>query len=916
MRILYWRYVIPLRLRSLFRATMVDRELDDELQYHIERQVELNVAQGMTPQEARLAALRAIGGLEQQKEACRDRRRVTLAENAMRDVRYGVRVLGRSPVFTAVAILSLALGIGANAAIFHLVDLIGLRTLPIEEPDRLAEVRAPNVQGFGIHNGAHAEVTYPLWEQIRAHQAAFDGIFAWGGQVMYAGDGAAARPVRGLWVSGEFFDVLGVPPWRGRLIGAADDRRRCGPGAVVVSHDFWQTHFGGREAAVGSRLTLLEQPFTIVGVTPPGFAGLEVGQTFDVALPICAAALTGGDALERRDFFWLRVMGRRGSGWTLERASQHLLALSPGLLEATLPAGFGAELVDRYRSLRFEAIPAGRGVSRARDAHAASLLLLFALTGLVLLITCGNLATLMLARASARDREMALRVAIGASRSRLVSQLTIESVLLASAGAALAVPVALMCGRALVSFLGTSTEPITLQLTADWRLLAFVAAAALATALLFGVVPALRVSLVNPIASMRQAARGLTLDRHRARFQRLLVVGQVAVSLVLVVAALLFTRSFWNLAGVDIGLEHEGAVAVSFVDRDGVPAPLEQRIQFQERLVDEIRTIPGVMSAAAATRLPLSLGNWAHFFTVPRQPAAEQKVSRFTYVGPDYFETLRIPIRRGRAFSGRDDARAPRVLIVNESFARIHLRGLDAVGTTLRTLAEAGYPATTYEIVGVVGDTRYAAVRDEPCWCDGPDGMPPIAFVPIAQIPSLQPWAAVVLRSDRSRGALEAAIAERVESLKPSISAAVVDLSLHVRERLAVDRMIAWLAAAFGALAMILVAIGLYGVIAYLTAGRRNEIGIRLSLGSTRAQIVMLVMRDSVVLLAAGLLIGIPVTALAVRNAVTLLYGITPTDAPTMTAATAALALAALVAACVPAVRAARVSPERWLRCE
>ncbi len=916
MRFLYWWYVIPLRLRSLFRGRAVDRELDEEMQYHVDRQTEANVAAGMTPADARFAALRALGGVEQHKEACRDRRRVAIADQTLRDLRYGVRVLGRSPVFTAVAVLSLALGIGANAAIFHLVDIIALRMLPVADAHRLAEVRARNVNGFGSHQGAHAEVTYPLWEQLRADRAAFDGMFAWGAQAMFVEGAAAARSVYGLWVSGEFFDTLGVRPWRGRLLRQADDVRGCGAGGVVVSHAFWQAHLGGRESVIGTRLTLFDQPYTIVVVTPPGFTGLEVGQVFDVAVPICAAALTGGDALERRDFFWLRVMGRLRSDWTLERASDHLRARSPGLLAATVPPGFGTELVDRYREFRFEAMAAGRGVSPLRESHTTSLLLLLGLTGLVLLITCGNLATLMLARASAREREVAVRAALGASRARLVSQLAIESVLVAAAGAALAVPVALASGRLLVAFLETATGSIDLDLAADWRLLAFVSAVALATAVLFGVIPALRASTVRPMTAMRQASRGLTVDRRRARFQRALVVGQVAVSVVLVVAALLFARSFRNLTTVDLGLAHDGVVAVSFVDRDRRPASLDERIVFQQRLVEAIETLPGVVSATASTRIPLSSGSWAHFFTVPRLGGDDQKVARFTDVGPGYFGTLRIPVRAGREFTRLDDAAAPRVAIVNESFVTHHLGGVDPIGATIRTVDEAGYPGATYQVVGIAGDTRYADLRDESCWCDGPDGMPPIAYVPMAQIATLQQWAPVLVRADAPLGALEAAITARVASLKPSIAAGVADLSSHIRARAAGDRMIAWLAGAFGGVAMALVTIGLYGIIAYLTSSRRNEIGVRLALGSTRAQIVMLVMRESVMLLGAGLAVGVPLTILAVRTAAELLYGIAPTDPATMATATVAIAGAAVFAACIPAVRAACIHPERALRCD
>jgi putative ABC transport system permease protein len=377
-----------------------------------------------------------------------------IAERLARDARYSVRALRRAPVFAGVAIVSLALGIGANAAIFQLIDTVRFRSPAVADPDGLVEVRADGVHAFGISANFNAEVTNPLWEQIRSHQTAFTSMFAWGDAPLLIGRADQARQARGLWVSGDFFRVLGINPARGRLFTGDDDRRGCGAGAAIVSHGYWQTHLGGRDNVIGSALTILDQPFNIIGVTPASFSGLEIGQTFDVALPLCSAALWS-DSLDRRDLWWLTVMGRLKPEWTLARANEYMRTVSPGLLEATLPPGYSSELTAQYRGFRFGVIPAGRGVSRLRGAYGSSLSLLFGLTGLVLLMTCANLATLTLARASAREREIAVRVAIGAPRSQVVSQILIESLVIAIAGAVLAVPVALVSGRALVSFLDT-----------------------------------------------------------------------------------------------------------------------------------------------------------------------------------------------------------------------------------------------------------------------------------------------------------------------------------------------------------------------------------------------------------------------------------------------------------------------------
>jgi predicted permease len=829
----------------------------------------------------------------------------TTVERLARDARYSLRGLRRAPVFAAVAVASLALGIGANAAIFQLIDTLRFRSLPVADPEGLVEIRAEGVNTFGVSVNFNAAVTNPLWEEMRSHQTALTSMFAWGDAQFQVGRAEQSRQARGLWVSGDFFRVLGIPPQRGRLLTADDDRRGCGVGAAIVSHRFWQVHLGGRESAIGDTLTVFDHPFTIVGVTPASFNGLEVGQTFDVALPLCSAALVN-DNLDRRDLWWLTVMGRLKPGWTISRANESMRSLSPGLLEATVPAGYSAELLAQYRSFRFGVISANRGVSRLRGAYGTSLSLLFGLTGLVLLVTCANLATLTLARASSREREIAVKVAIGAPRSQVVGQIVIESLFLAATGAVLALPVSLASSRALVSLLDTSASPVVLNLTTDWRLISFVGTVTAITLLLFGLIPALRASSVDPIAAIRNS-RGMTVDRQRARFQRVLVIGQIALSLALVVSALLFVRSFRNLTHTETGLALDGTLSVWGFEHQPGKLSLEERVAFQQRLTDELRTIPGVAAAASTTFLPLTGGSWFHFFRVPSRAGNEQQASRFIYVSPGYFNTLGVPIVSGRDFQLSDNARSRRVMLVNERFIRAHLGNLSPIGASIRTIAEAGYPEVTYEIIGVVGNTKYSDVREE---------MPPIAYVPIAQDPGLEPWAPVIVRASIPFANLAPAITQRVNQLKPSIALQVTELQSQVRARLIVERTTAWLAGAFGALAIVMVTVGLYGIIAYMVVSRRLEIGIRLSLGSTRGQIVTLVLRDSLSLLAVGLLTGIPLTLLAMRSARTLLFGLSPTDFGTTAAAVMLLGVAAALAGAIPAWRASRVDPQLALRCE
>ena len=829
----------------------------------------------------------------------------------MSDLRYGLRLLRQSPVFAAVAVLSLALGVGANAAILQLIDAVTFRNLPFANARQLAEVRTDWARDFGVSDDPNSQITYPLWEQIRASQTSFTSMFAWGDLRFLVGRTSDARSARGLLVSGDFFTTLGLAAERGRVLRADDDRRGCGAGPAVVSHGFWQTFFGGRESAIGSALTLSGHPFTVVGVMPAWFTGLEVGQTFDIAVPLCTAARFS-DRFERRDYFWLTVMGPLKPDWPLARANEQMRTLSPALLESTVPSGYAADLLARYRSFKLGVLPAGRGVSQLRESYGTPLWLLLALTGLVLLITCGNLATLVLARANAREREIAVRAAIGASRLRLVSQMLIESLFVAGAGGALAVPVALLSARALAAW-----NSVHLDLAADWRLLSFVGASAFLMSILFGLIPALRASIVDPSAVIRLGSRGSTMDRHRARFQRALVIGQIAVSLVLVVFAFAFVQTFRNLMSVDTGFDLNGVLAVAFEDIQPRELPVEQRIAIQQQLTSEIRSLPGVEAAAATTHSPLNWSTWAHFFRLSSDPNAERKVSRFIYVSPGYFDTLKIAIRAGRNFEDLDHARSRRVMVVNESFVHSHLDGQPPIGAALRTIAEPGYPETAYEIVGVVADTKYSDLRDENCWCNVASGaMPPIAYVPIAQDPDLSSWPIVIVRSRAPLSGISPAIVQRVADVNPGMTVQLADLTSVVQQRLVAERMMAWLAGAFGMLATILVIVGLYGIVAYLTERRRNEIGIRLSFGSTRAQIVRLVVRDGVVMLAAGLLIGLPLTAAAMRSASALLFGLSPVDGLSIASATGLLAGAVGVACSLPAWRAARVDPSEALRSE
>jgi putative ABC transport system permease protein len=645
----------------------------------------------------------------------------------------------------------------------------------------------------------------------------------------------------------------------------------------------------------------------VIGVAPPEFFGLEIGRRFDVALPLCTAAIWGG-ALDQRHVWWLTVMGRLKPGWTVARASEHLLAISPGLFESTTPPGYEGPSREVYQKFQLTAAPAGSGVSRLRNAYESSLWLLLGITGLVLLIACANIANLMLARATARQREMAVRMAIGASRTRVAAQLLSESLLLALTGGVLGAGVASVLSRGVIAFMGTA-DALQLDVNMDWRVFGFTAGVALLTCVGFGLVPAMRASHVDPGAAMKSGARGTTSGADHAVFRRMLVVCQVALSLTLLVAALLFVRSFRNLAGLDTGLRRDGIVFMVFADMATSRPPGDRKaavLAMQTALLAQVRSVPRVESAAVSSQFPLNGSSWTQGIRVPGLHV-ERGSSKFTYVSSGYFRTMDIRMLAGRDISDFDTATSRKVVVVSETFAARYFAGASALGRVVRTVAEPGYPEALYEVVGIVTDTKYSDLREE---------IPPIAYVPIAQHPNLQTLRGIVFRSSAPLPEVIADVQRTVGAASPDIVMRFTVFETQILAHLVRERLMAWLAAFFGVLAAVLATIGLYGVISYMVVSRRSEIGIRLALGSTAPGIVLLMLRETVWLLSIGLAAGVVLSWAVMRTASLLLFGLSPHDVPTMLAAIVLLASTAGLAGYVPARRASTLDPMATLGCD
>jgi predicted permease len=831
------------------------------------------------------------------------------AESLLQDFRFALRTLRKSAGFTLTAVLTLALGIGANTAIFQLVDAVRLRSLPVADPATLAAVRVQSgTRGFGITVGDDYDtmLSYPMWEQIRLHQQSFSSVFAWAQTGWISlGEGAQERRAQILWVSGEMFSVLGVPPVRGRVFTEKDDQPNCGLPGVVISYALWQSEFGGQESAIGSRLIIEGNSTEVLGVTPRDFFGLEVGKGFDIAVPFCSLTTYAPAALTttRSDFFWLRVVGRLKQGVTLEQASSQLSAMSPALLEMTMPSGYSATLLNIYKNFRLAAYPGGKGISRLRQTYDTSLWLLLGTTGLVLLIACANLANLMLVRASAREREMAVRLSLGASRWRLIRQLLSEGFVLAVAGGVLGIALAEIFSRSLVHFLSTGNNPIQLGIGLEWRVLLFTGALTISTCIFVALVPAFRSSRAQPGLVLKSGSRGTTAGHERFSFQRLLVASQIAVSMVLLVGALLFARSFWNLVTLDPGFREKG-ILITYVDLKRLALPQERQVPFIRDLLAAVKTVPQVESSATSTHIPLNSNS---IWNLGVSVNGAEGGSKFAWVSPEYFETMQIPLLSGRGFNDRDTQTSPHVAVVNEAFTRRYLAGMSATGKTIRTNAESGYPETEYEIVGVVKDTKYTDLREP---------TPPMVFAPADQFPDARPWAVLLIRFSSSPSVAIAAVKEKISQISPAIKTEFHIFQTDIENGLGRERLMALLSGFFGALAALLAMIGLYGVMSYIVAMRKNEIGIRIALGASRGSVIGIIVRQTLVLLGVGLGAGLVLSIAAARGANSLLYGLQATDPLTLFSAAGFLAAVALAASYIPAYRASRVDPMNALRYE
>jgi len=832
-------------------------------------------------------------------ERCHPRGGFSMSSFLAVDVRDALRSLRASPVVTLVAVVSLAFGIGANTALFSLLDSIVLKPLPVRHPSRLVVVDG-------------GSWTNPIWEQIRERRHdIFEDAFAWSGERFNLATHGETDYVDGAWASGSIFDTLGIGAAFGRTYTAADDVHGGGPdGAVaVVSYGFWQRRLGGAADAIGRHLTLNGVDVAVVGVMPRGFFGPDVGRSADIIAPIGAAELMPGRQalLDGRSTWWLEIMGRLKPAQTIEQAAARLNAVRPSIREATLPQNWPPKELANYLPEPLKLVPGANGQSDLRRSYVKPLQIVLGLVAAVLAIACANLANLLLARAAARRSELSVRLALGASRFRLAKQLLAEAAMLAAAGALLGLLVAQWGSALLVRQLATSSQGVTLDLSPDWRVLLFTVAVAMLTAIVFGTAPALGVGGVSANDAIRAQTRTVTGDR-RFSLRNALVAVQVALSLALVVGGLLFVRTLTALASASLGFTPQGLIAIDLSARANALEP-PARLQLFERARQAVADVPGVSQAALSVLTPVGSMRW-NTVVAPTPLTTgltdRKRLSWVNLVSPGWFGTLGMRLMAGRDFDGHDTAGTPAVMIVNESFARRFLgEPAAAIGREVRTSLE-GPDVLTYRVVGIVNDAVYTDVRK---------GFEPTVFVPLAQVHQMPAEIVVTARAAGGDGErLTRALAAAMTRTDAQVSFTIHPLAEQLRSAVRQERLTAILAGFFGVMALLLAAVGLYGLASHAVAQRRAEIGIRMALGADPQRVVRLVLGRLLVLLSIGLALGVVLSWWTVALFEQLLFGLRPRDPMTFSTGCGVLVLAALAAGWLPARRAARMDPVRALR--
>ena len=878
-----------------------ERDLERELRSHLEAEAEEQRDRGVGEEEARYAARRALGNTALVSEDVREIWGWMWLERLMQDARYGMRMLRKNPVFASIAILTLGLGIGANTAIFTLINAVMLRSLPVKDPEQLVFFSRSNIEG-----NDWSSFPYPFYREVRDQNTVFAGVICQSGMAPSLSMNGSSERVTGELVSGNFFEVLGIKPYIGRLFTSDDDRAPRAHPVVVLSYGFWKRRFGSDPSVVGTTIRLNTTPMTVIGVSAPGFESLNLGSSPDIRAPMMMLSEMAPRAtpLESRGDWWLRIAGRLKPGVWTERARAAIHLMMIAYMEENNAGHPRTEYEKRrFASERLLLLPAGKGARGLAKSLSRPLFVLMGVVGAVLLIACLNIANLVLARTAKRKREIAVRLALGAARSRLIRQLLTESFLLAILGAVLGVATAYWGAKVLLTLLAPNQVTLSLNITPDYRVLGFTLLTSICATLLVGLAPSWQAVGLDVSPNLKGDTSMLSGLRLSGR--KLLVSVQVSLSLTLLIGAGLFLRSLHNLRNIETGFDREDVLQLT-MDPTLVGYKAEQLNGFYREVVSRVSALPGVRSASFANIGLLSGSIWGsgikiegHRSREGGDPGPDRNI-----VGPGYFTALRIPILLGRDFSLRDGKSAPNVAIVNEKFAKFYFGNRKPLGAHIGPEGEA----TEYTVVGVAKDARYAHLREE---------TPRFWYIPYEQFPRPLTALNLYVRTVGDPEKMVAVVRQQIQAIDSAVPVFNIrTLDSQIEQDVANDRFVALLSTFFSALAAILAALGLYGVLAYWVAGRTHEIGIRMALGAERGNVLWLVLREAISLVVTGLAVAIPAALGLTRLIGSMLYGIHGVDRVALVGATSLMCSVALLAGYLPARRATKIDPTVALRYE
>jgi predicted permease len=892
------------RCKALFGQLELDRNLDEELRAHIDLAIEENLKQGMSMDQARTAALKTFGGVTQTREAYRVQRGMPLIEQIARDVRFSTRQLRRSPGFALTAILTLALGLGANTAVFSLINGLLLRPLPVPYADELAVIHIE--RSTDGQYGPNYSFSSPLFRALEKRRDVFQDVAAFASQGKFQVRSASGNEqVPGSMVSGEFFSAMQIRPLLGRVLTPQDDRpggTQTGFG-VVITEDFWLRWFNGAPDVVGRPITIANTPFTVVGVLPRSFIGADPTRRPQIYAPLWAEPVLDApynSIAAGYHSWWMRVIARRKPGVSLDQANAALRAASNLILDEAIP---DAKWIKEARDEHFQIVaePGSKGYSYLRFMFLRPLSIVFALCGAMLLLACLNLASLLMARSAARERELATRLAMGATRRRLIQQLLIESLLIALLGTAAGMVAAPAVSQSLAVLILSKAPGATLDTSLDMRVFAFIALAAIAAAVLIGLIPALRATSANLNEQIKSGSQASSARERRRHLPRVLMVLEVALALILAVGAGLLATSLARLYRTGLGFDPKNVVNLQ-LDMGKQSLDGAALAHWYQAYGDALGHLAGVTSVSFASDLPLSGSMWITDYSSPFSSGDRQMY--MNSIAPDYFLTMHIPLLAGRDFRWNDTLSGGEKIIINQTAAKYQFPEENPIGQHVVD----SYEHKSYEVIGVVGDVHYTSIRES---------APPAAYLSLTQTESKKPSYGALLRIDGPAAPLASASRALTAGMSPDVPVPVLTtLSSELDASISSERMMAMLSIFFAGCALLVTAIGLYGTLAYATTRRTSEIGIRMALGAQRMQVVALVFRENAWVALCGSLVGLVAALFASRMLASILYGTSARDPWILLGSVTALTLIASAASLVPALRAARIDPLRALRTE